>query len=71
MKVKFRVAKPIKHIKTSGNWFIAWGSYTKAAYCVFPHCQEEFDTFGRRILSLFSTTAPTSHSAVINLNTSI
>jgi len=26
MEVKFGVSKPIKQVKTSGDWFIGWGS---------------------------------------------
>jgi len=71
MEVKFGVAKPVKHVKTSRDWFIAWGSYTKAACYIFPHQQEEFDTYGRKFLSLFSATAQTYHAAIINLDKSI
>jgi hypothetical protein len=71
MEVKFGITKPVKQVRTSGEWFIAWGSYTKAAVYVFPHRKEEFDSYGTRILSLFSATSSGSHSAIINLDKSI
>ena len=71
MEVKFGASKPVKQVKTSGDWFIAWGSYTRAAAYVFPHRREEFDTYGSRILSLFAATTPTSHASVINLDKGI
>ena len=71
MEVKFGVVKPVKHVKTSGDWFIAWGSYTNAVCYVFPHRREEVNTYGKKILSLFSATTPTSHAAIINLDKSI
>ena len=37
MELKFGVAKPVKQVNMSGDWFIAWGIYTKAATYVFPH----------------------------------
>jgi hypothetical protein len=70
-EVKFDVAKPVKTIKTSVDWFIAWGKYSVAACYVVLHWQEEFLTYRSRILSLFSATAPASHAALINLDKSI
>ena len=46
MEVKFRITKPIKQVKTSGDWFIAWGIYSKAAVYVFPDRKEEFNDYG-------------------------
>jgi hypothetical protein len=71
MEVKFGVAKPIKQVKTSGDWFIAWGIYSRAAVYVFPHRKEEFDVYGTRVLSLFAAASPHSHTAVINLDKGI
>jgi len=51
MEVKFRIMKPVKQVRTMGDWFIAWRSYTKAAVYVFPHRKEEFDTYRTCILS--------------------
>ena len=71
MEVKFRVAKPVKQVKSSGDWFIAWGIYSKAALYVFPHRKEEFDEYGTRMLSLFAATTTLSHSSIINLDKGI
>ena len=71
MELKFGVSKPVKQVKTSGDWFIAWGIYARAATYVFPHRKEEFDTYGTRTLSLFAATASLSHSSVINLDKGI
>ncbi|KIM77760.1 hypothetical protein PILCRDRAFT_37747, partial [Piloderma croceum F 1598] len=71
MEFKFGVAKAIKQVKMSGDWFIAWGIYSKAAVYVFPHRKEEFDMYSTRILSLFTATTSNSHSAVINLDKGI
>jgi hypothetical protein len=46
MELKFGVAKPVKQVKTSRDWFIAWGSYSKVATYVFPHRKDEFDSYG-------------------------
>ena len=71
LEVKFGITKPIKQVKTSGDWFIAWGIYSKAAVYVFPHRKEEFDDYGTRMLSLFAATATSSHSSIINLDKGI
>jgi hypothetical protein len=71
MEVKFGVTKPVKQVKTSGDWFIAWGNYTQAAVYVFPHWKEEFNVYATRILSLFAATSTNSHASVINLNKGI
>jgi hypothetical protein len=71
MEFKFGVAKAVKQVKTSGDWFIAWGIYSKAAVYIFPHRKEEFDMYGTHILSLFAATTSNSHSAVINLDRGI
>jgi hypothetical protein len=71
MELKFGVAKPVKQVKTSGDWFIAWGSYSKAATYVFPHRKDEFDSYGSRTLSLFTATSAGSHASIINLDKSI
>ena len=70
MEVKFGITKPIKHVKMSSDWFITWGSYMNAACYVFSHHREEIKSY-RKILSLFSVTAPMSHTAIINLDKSI
>jgi hypothetical protein len=71
MEVKFGTTKPSKTVKTSGDWFIAWGAYSKAAVFVFPHRREEFDEYSQRILGLFAATTPCNHSAIINLDKGI
>jgi hypothetical protein len=71
MELKFGVAKPVKQVKTSGDWFIAWGSYSKAVTYVFPHRKDEFDSYGSRTLSLFAATSTGSHASIINLDKSI
>jgi hypothetical protein len=62
---------PVKQVKTSGDWFIAWGNYTQAAVYVFPHRKEEFNAYATRILSLFAATSTNSHASVINLDKGI
>ena len=71
MEVNFGVAKPIKQVKTLGNWFIAWGIYSRAAVYIFPHWKEEFNVYGTQILSLFAAASPHSHTSVINLDKGI
>jgi hypothetical protein len=71
MEFKFGVAKPSKHVKSSGDWFIAWGAYSKAVAFVFPHRKEELDVYAQRILGLFAATAPSNHNAIINLDKGI
>ncbi|KIM84815.1 hypothetical protein PILCRDRAFT_67120, partial [Piloderma croceum F 1598] len=71
MEVKFEVSKPVKQVKTSGDWFIAWGNYSRAAVYVFLHWKEEFNSYRTQILSLFAVTSPNSHSSIINLDKGI
>jgi hypothetical protein len=71
LEFKFGVAKAVKQVKMSGDWFIAWGIYSNAAVYVFPHRKEEFNMYGTHILSLFTATTSNSHSAVINLDKGI
>ena len=37
IQFKFSAAKASKHVKTSGDWFIAWNMYSKAVSFAFPH----------------------------------
>jgi len=37
IQFKFGAAHTTKHVKTSGDWFIAWGLYVQAASFAFPH----------------------------------
>ena len=71
MELKFGVAKPVKQVKTSGDWFIAWGIYSGAAAYIFPYRKEELDEYRTRTLSLFAATASLSHSSIINLDKGI
>jgi hypothetical protein len=71
MEVKFRVSKLSKLVKLSGEWFIAWGAYKKAATFVFPHRKGEFQLYGQQILGLLATTTPYNHSTIIDLDKGI
>ena len=46
MEVKFGITKPIKQVKTSGDWFITWGIYSKAAMYMFPYQKEQLNDYG-------------------------
>ncbi|KIM72975.1 hypothetical protein PILCRDRAFT_15638 [Piloderma croceum F 1598] len=71
IQFKFGAAKPVKQVKTSGEWFIAWGIYTQAAVFTFPHCKSELDSYGAQILSLFAATTPSNHSHILVLDKAI
>ena len=71
MELKFRVAKPGKQVKMSGDWFIAWGIYSRAATYIFPHRKEELNEYGTQTLSLFAATTSLPHSSIINLDKGI
>jgi hypothetical protein len=71
IQFKFGAAKAVKQVKTSGDWFIAWGLYTQAAAFAFPHRRSELETYGSRILSLFAATSPGNHACVIALDKAI
>ena len=43
---KFSAVKTVKQVKTSGDWFIVWGMYTKVASFTFPHRKSEFKIRG-------------------------
>jgi len=59
-KVKFGVTKPVKQVKTSGDWFIAWGT-TRESGIRIPPPEEEFDSYGTRIYPYSPATSPNSH----------
>src|ERR1700720_2858127 len=64
IQFKFGAARPIKQVKTSGEWFIAWGLYSKVVTFAFPHRLDELSTYGSFILSLFSATAVGNHTNI-------
>ena len=43
IQFKFGATKAVKQVKTSGEWFIAWGLYTQAAMFAFPHRRSELE----------------------------
>jgi hypothetical protein len=71
IQFKFGVSKPVKQVKTSGDWFIAWGLYTQAMTFAFPHRRSELDAYGTQILSLFAATAPSNHAHILSLDKAI
>ena len=71
IQFKFCAAKAVKQVKTSGDWFIAWGMYTKVASFAFPHRKSELKIYGSWILSLFATTSIDKHSHIIALDKAI
>jgi hypothetical protein len=71
IQFKFGTSKAVKQVKTTGDWFIAWGLYTQAAAFTFPHRRSEFESYGTQILSLFAPMALDSHSHIISLDKAI
>jgi hypothetical protein len=71
IQFKFGAVKAIKQVRTSGDWFIAWGLYTQAAAFVFPHRKSELESYGAQVLSFFAATAPNNHSYIISLDKAI
>jgi hypothetical protein len=71
IQFKYGAAKPVKQVKTSGEWFIAWRLYTQAAVFAFPHRRSELDGYGVQILSLFAATLPANHSHILSLDKAI
>jgi hypothetical protein len=71
IQLKYGATKPTKHVKTSGDWFIAWRLYTQAATFVFPHRRSELDSYGVQILSLFAATSPANHSHILSLDKAV
>jgi hypothetical protein len=71
IQFKFGAAKAVKQVKTSGDWFIAWGCYMQAALFAFPHQKSELQTYRSQILSLFATTSLDNHASVIVLDKAI
>jgi hypothetical protein len=71
IQFKYGAAKAIKQVKTSGDWFIAWGLYTQAAVFAFPHRKSELDSYGVQTLSLFVATSPNNHSHILSLDKAI
>jgi hypothetical protein len=65
IQFKFGAARASKHVKTSGDWFIAWNIYTKAVAFAFPHRQHELQVYGQHILGLFSATSVGNHSHIL------
>jgi hypothetical protein len=71
IQFKFGAAKAVKQVKSSGEWFIAWGIYTQAVSFAFPHRKSELDAYGAQILSLFAATSPANHTSVLALDKAI
>ena len=71
IQFKFGASKAVKQVKTSGEWFIAWGLHTQAAAFAFPHRRLELKAYSTQILSLFTVTAPDNHSHIISLDKAI
>jgi hypothetical protein len=46
-------AKLDKHVRTCGDWIIAWAKYKAAVLFVFPHRQYELDKYGAHIENCF------------------
>jgi hypothetical protein len=53
-----------KHVRTSGDWTIAWAKYRAAVLFVFPHRQYELDKYGAHIESSFLSN-PLVHDRVL------
>ena len=45
--------KTDRHVRTSGDWGIAWGRYRAAVQFVFPHREQELAAYGRHIEDTF------------------
>jgi hypothetical protein len=71
IQFKFSVTRAVKQVKTSGNWFIAWGLYMQVASFAFPHRKSELKPYGLQILSLFAATSINNHAHVITLDKAI
>jgi hypothetical protein len=71
IQFKFGAARASKHVKSSGDWFIAWNLYSKAVSFAFPHRLNELSLYSQQILGLFAATTPGSHTNVINLDKAI
>jgi hypothetical protein len=71
IQFKFGAARPIKHVKNAGDWFIAWGMYLKAITFAFPHRISELASYSQHILGLFSTTAVEHQTNIIMLDKAI
>jgi hypothetical protein len=71
IQFKYGAAKAIKQVKTSGEWFIAWGLYTQVGAFAFPHHKSELDSYGAQTLSLFAATSPNNHSYILLLDKAI
>jgi hypothetical protein len=71
IQFKYGAAKPVKQVKTSGEWFIAWGIYTQAAAFAFPHRKSELDSYGAQIISLFAAMSSSNHSHILSLDKAI
>jgi hypothetical protein len=45
IQFKFGAVKAIKQVKTSDDWFIAWGLYTQVAVFILPHRRSELKSY--------------------------
>jgi hypothetical protein len=71
IQFKFGATTAIKKVKTAGDWFIAWGIYTKALVFVFPHRKSELDDYGAYVLKLFAATSHGDHNTIIQFDKAI
>jgi hypothetical protein len=71
IQFKFGATTAVKKVKTAGDWFIAWGIYTKALVFVFPHRKSELDDYGAYVLKLFAATSLSDHVTIIQFDKAI
>jgi hypothetical protein len=71
IQFKFGAARPIKHVKNAGDWFVAWGMYSKAVTFAFPHRFSELASYSQHVLGLFSATAVEHQTNIIMLDKAV
>ena len=71
IQFKFGAARPVKHVKNAGDWFVAWGMYSKAVAFAFPHRFTELALYSQHVLGLFSATSVEHQANILMLDKAI
>jgi len=70
-EVVFAVAEAKRQVKTGSEWSAAFRKASRAILFLFPHRQEELDTYSEYIESLFAAKQPGSHHRVVLFDSAV
>lgn len=71
LEIRFGNTKPVKSVRTAGDWIFAWQRTVAASHFAFPHRGPELARYTEYILSLFSSKRTESHGRIIDMDKAI